>query len=123
MNRELLNRIPERFLRLISTLVGAILCGLLALVASLLFPHRVATPLLFIAVAFGIAWFFGSGAGILGALVSALVFAYFSSPFGSLRMVSPMARANLEWLLLIGIPASYLFIPHKDGWFISRKGK
>jgi hypothetical protein len=58
---------------------------------------------------------------MLGALVSAMVFAYFFSPTGSLRIMSVPARTNLGWLLLLGIPASYLLIPHKDGFFISRR--
>jgi len=64
---------------------------------------------------------FGSVAGMLGALASALVFAYFSSPVGSFRMINASARSNLEWLLLIGIPASYLLVPDKDGILISRR--
>jgi hypothetical protein len=92
------------------------------LVTSKIFPHKIAAaPLIFIGVAFAMAWLFGSGAGILGSLGCALVFAYVFSPAGSFRVASGAARNNLEWLLLVGIPACYLFVPHKDGLLISRK--
>ena len=112
---------PHKVLRRLSTAVGILVCVLLAVVASFLLPQRTAVPLLFIGVVFLVAYMFGSVAGMLGALASALVFAYFSSPVGSFRMINASARSNLEWLLLIGIPASYLLVPDKDGILISRR--
>jgi K+-sensing histidine kinase KdpD len=121
VNLERVSNLPQKALRVLSTAMGVCICVLLALAASLLFPHKTLVPILFIGVVLAVAWLFGSGAGILGALASAMVFAYFSSPVGSLRMANASARSNLEWLLLVGISASYLLIPDKDGFLISRR--
>ncbi len=121
VNLERTLNMPHKVLRRLSTAVGILVCVLLAVVASFLLPQRTAVPLLFIGVVFLVAYMFGSVAGMLGALASALVFAYFSSPVGSFRMINASARSNLEWLLLIGIPASYLLVPDKDGILISRR--
>ncbi|MCU1284209.1 MAG: hypothetical protein JWO13_559 [Acidobacteriales bacterium] len=122
MNNTVLRKEQRAPLRALTTFVGSFLCVLLAFIAARLFPSRIAVaPLIFIGIVFATAWLFGSGAGILGAIGCALVFAYFVSPSGSFRMVNGPARNNLAWLLMIAIPACYLFIPHKDGLIISRK--
>jgi K+-sensing histidine kinase KdpD len=121
VNLERSLNMPQKILRRLSTAAGILVCAMLAVFASLLLPHRTAVPLLFIVVVFAVAYFFGSVAGMLGALASALVFAYFSSPVGSFRMANASVRSNLEWLLLVGIPASYLLVPDKDGFLISRR--
>jgi K+-sensing histidine kinase KdpD len=121
VNLEKSLNMPQKVLRRLSTAAGILISILLAVLASLLLPHRTVLPLLFIGVVFAVAYFFGSLAGIIGALASALVFAYFSSPAGSFRVLNSSARVNLEWLLLVGIPASYLLIPDKDGFLISRR--
>jgi K+-sensing histidine kinase KdpD len=121
VNFERICKIPQTTLRVLSTTVGVAVCVPLALAASRLFPHNTLVPIAFIGIVFAVAWLFGSGAGMLGALASAVVFAYFSSPVGSLRIVNASARSNLEWLLLVGISASYLLIPDKDGFLISRR--
>jgi K+-sensing histidine kinase KdpD len=121
MNLERTLNVPYKILRQLSTTAGILICVILAVIASLLLPQKTAVPLLFIGVVFAVACMFGSVAGMLGALASALVFAYFSPPAGSLRMANTSARSNLEWLLLVGIPASYLLVPDKDGFLISRR--
>jgi K+-sensing histidine kinase KdpD len=121
MNLERTLNVPYKVLRQLSTTAGILVCVILAVIASLLLPQKTAVPLLFIGVVFAVACMFGSVAGMLGALAAALVFAYFSPPAGSLRMANISARSNLEWLLLVGIPASYLLVPDKDGFLISRR--
>jgi hypothetical protein len=121
VNLERACNVPQRTLRVLSTTAGIFVCVLLALAASLLFPHNSLVPILFTGIIFAVAWLFGSGAGMLGALASAAVFAYYSTPVGSLRMANASARSNLEWLLLVGISASYLLVPDKDGFLISRR--
>src|SRR4051812_2273724 len=113
---------PKTHLRALSTLTGSAICVSLAFLTARIFPKEIAVaPLIFIGVAFAAAWLFGSGAGILGSLGCAAVFAYFFSPHGSLRVLNGAARSNLAWLLMIAIPACYLFVPYKDGIIISRK--
>jgi K+-sensing histidine kinase KdpD len=121
VNLERTLNVPYKVLRQLSTTAGILVCVILAVISSLLLPQRAAVPLLFIGIVFAVAYIFGSVAGMLGALASALVFAYFSSPAGSFRMANASARSNLEWLLLVGIPASYLLVPDKDGFLISRR--
>jgi hypothetical protein len=45
-------------------------------------------------------------------VLAALVFAdYLFSPVGSIEVANDSARANLGWMLLIGIGFSFLFAP------------
>jgi K+-sensing histidine kinase KdpD len=63
-------------------------------------------------VLLAVAFRYGGGAGILGAVLSALVFAYFLfSPFGSIKVELDATRQSLGWMLMIGIPGCY-FIDH-----------
>jgi hypothetical protein len=69
-------------------------------------------PLIFTAVLLVIAALFGARAGILGTVLAAMVFAalLFGS-VGSIHVADESARANLGWMLLIGIGFSFLFAP------------
>jgi K+-sensing histidine kinase KdpD len=111
-------RIP--ILRRADSLVGGVLCAMAALLVSVLaagHSWQVWVPLVFSAVLLLTAWFFGLRAGILGTLLAALVFAVFLfGPVGSLRVASETARANLAWMLLIGIAFSLLFAPATSGF-------
>jgi K+-sensing histidine kinase KdpD len=69
-------------------------------------------PLIFTAVLLVTAAIFGARAGILGTVLAALVFAGFLfGPLGSIQVANDSARANLGWMLLIGIGFSFLFAP------------
>ena len=69
-------------------------------------------PLIFTAVLLLIAAVFGARAGILGTVLAAMVFAGFLfGPVGSIHVADESARANLGWMLLIGIGFSFLFAP------------
>lgn len=107
-------------LRRIDSLLGGVVCAIAALVVSALaagHPWQVWVPLAFSAVLLLTAWFFGLRAGILGTLLAAVVFAVFLfSPAGSMRVASETARANLGWMLLIGIAFSLLFAPATSGF-------
>jgi K+-sensing histidine kinase KdpD len=73
-------------------------------------------PLIFTAVLLLIAALLGARAGILGTLLAALVFASFLfGPIGSIQVANESARANLGWMLLIGIGFSFLFAPPTSG--------
>lgn len=111
-------RVPT--LRRIDSLIGGTVCAMAALVVSAVaagHSWRVWVPLVFTVVVLFIAWFFGLRAGILGTLLAAGVFAVFLfPPLGSLRVDDEAARANLGWMLLIGIAFSLLFAPATSGF-------
>jgi K+-sensing histidine kinase KdpD len=107
-------------LRRIDSLIGGVVCAIAALLASALaagHSWQVWVPLVFSAVLLLTAWLFGLRAGILGTLLAAAVFAIFLfGPVGSVRVASEAARANLGWMLLIGIAFSLLFAPTTSGF-------
>lgn len=96
-------------------IAGALLSLLAALVAVKIFSHsqfRVFVPLVFVAVLITLASRFGSIVSIVGAVLSAMVFAYFLfPPLFSLRVEDPAARENLSWMVLSAIALSYLLFP------------
>jgi K+-sensing histidine kinase KdpD len=91
------------------------LCGTSAAVVSWIAAShdwRVMVPLLFTAVLLLIATIFGLRAGVFGTILAALVFAaVLFTPMGSVHVASASARANLGWMLLIGLGFSLLFAP------------
>jgi K+-sensing histidine kinase KdpD len=86
-----------------------------ALVAARIFCHsplRVIVPLGFVAVLVALASRFGPIVSVVGAVLSAMVFAYFLfPPLFSLRVEDPAARENLAWMVLSAIALSYLLFP------------
>jgi len=99
--------------------IGALLCGLGAGAASVVaggYHWRALVPLAFTIVLLLIALLFGSGAGILGTLLAATIFAAFLfQPLGNLSVMDSSARSNLGWMLLIGVSFSFLFAPPTSG--------
>ena len=99
--------------------IGALLCGLGAGAASVVaggYHWRALVPLAFTIVLLLIALLFGSGAGILGTLLAATIFAAFLfQPLGNLGVIDSSARSNLGWMLLIGVSFSFLFAPPTSG--------
>lgn len=94
---------------------GGIAAGAVSMLAA---GHswQVWVPLVFCVILLAIALWFGSRAGILGTLLAAAVFAAFLfHPLGSLRVANNLARANLGWMLLIGLGISLLFAPPTAG--------
>lgn len=106
-------------LRRIDFLIAGVGCALAAGVACAVaagHPWQVWVPLIFSGVLLAMARLFGSRAGVLGTLLAALVFALFLfHPLGSVRVANEAARANLGWMLLIGIGFSFLFAPSSSG--------
>jgi K+-sensing histidine kinase KdpD len=73
-------------------------------------------PLIFTTVLLVTAAFLGSRAGILGTVLAALIFASFLfAPTGNIQVANEAARANLGWMMLIGIGFSFLFAPPTSG--------
>jgi K+-sensing histidine kinase KdpD len=85
----------------------AAVASVIAAVATSGRPQRALLPLVFLAVVGLIAARGGALAGVLAALISAAVFAWFDAPAGSLRVTDPEIRGNLAWLLLGGIVISH----------------
>jgi len=100
-------------------LVDAAIGGLLSALAAVAFSMAAeghawknVAPLIFTTVLLLIAALFGARAGILGTVLAAMVFAGFLyGPVGSIHVSDEAARANLGWMLLIGIGFSFLFAP------------
>jgi K+-sensing histidine kinase KdpD len=113
---------PQSPLTVTSTLMavrrpitGALLSLMAALVTTKVFFHsqlRVLVPLGFVAVLVALASRFGPIVSVMGAVLSAMVFAYFLfPPLFSLRVDDPVARENLAWMVLSAIAFSYLLFP------------
>ena len=98
-------------------ITGALLSLTAALVAAKVFSHsqfRVLVPLGFVAVLIALASRFGSIVSVVGAVLAAMVFAYFLfPPLYSLRVDDPAARENLSWMVLSAIALSYLLFPSR----------
>jgi K+-sensing histidine kinase KdpD len=99
------------------TLAGGFICFIAALATgSFASSHswRAEVPLVFTIVLLLVALAFGAWAGVVGTVLSALVFAtHLFSPLGQLRVANDAARSNLGWMLMIGIAFSFLFAPQK----------
>jgi K+-sensing histidine kinase KdpD len=105
---------------LVDAALGGILCGIAAVGASAAaegHSWKNLVPLIFTSVLLVIAALFGARAGILGTILAGLVFAAFLfAPTGSISVANESARANLGWMLLIGIGFSFLFAPPRSGF-------
>jgi K+-sensing histidine kinase KdpD len=105
---------------LVDTAIGGAICGIAAMGASAATEGHAwnnLVPLIFTAVLLVIAALFGAGAGIFGTVVAGLVFAgVLFAPVGSIQVANDSARANLGWMLLIGIGFSFLFAPPSSGF-------
>jgi K+-sensing histidine kinase KdpD len=104
---------------LIDAAIGGLVCALAAVGFSAAADGHVwknMVPLIFTAVLLLTAAMLGSRAGILGTVLAALIFASFLfGPTGSIQVANESARANLGWMMLIGIGFSFLFAPPSSG--------
>src|SRR6476646_7896792 len=100
---------------LMDAAIGGLVCALAAVgftAAAEGHAWKNVAPLIFTAVLLVAAAVFGARAGILGTVLAALIFAGFLfGPVGSIQVANDSARANLGWMLLIGIGFSFLFAP------------
>ena len=99
-------------------IIGVALSAVAALSVSLLFARVSRSsllPLLFAIVQVAIAARFGVKVSVLGSISAAVIFAtVLYSPTGSLAVENPAARANLAWMVLVSIAASYLLLPDRE---------
>jgi K+-sensing histidine kinase KdpD len=110
----------QRLRHLLDSAIGGLLCGIIAVgasVVSLGHSWEVLVPLIFVAILAVISAVFGARAGILGTILAAIIFAAFLfRPIGSMHVNSEAARGNLAWMLLLGISFSFLFAPTTSGF-------
>ena len=96
-----------------SAAMGVILCTTTAGCFSLLFHEssfKRYLPLLFISIILLVAVRFGTWAGVVGTLLSSVVFAMFLfAPQSSLMVNDLTARSNLIWMVVVGLILSYFF--------------
>jgi K+-sensing histidine kinase KdpD len=104
---------------LMDAAIGGLVCGIAAVGFSAAaggHEWKNIVPLVFTAVLLANAALFGSRAGILGTLLAGLIFASFLfAPTGNIQVANEAARANLGWMMLIGIGFSFLFAPPSSG--------
>jgi K+-sensing histidine kinase KdpD len=97
---------PVRF----KAALGTILCGAFAIVVTLLGqskPGKSALPIWFLAAIMLTIFCFGSLAGILGTICSAITFAlYLFEPLGRLAVHDPAQKNHLMWMVLVGLALS-----------------
>lgn len=100
---------------ILDSLIGASLSGIAAFAASkaaIGHSWEVSVPLVFVAILLIISMIFGARAGILGTVVAALVFSLLLlRSLEKLHLALDAARANLAWMLLLGISLSFLLAP------------
>lgn len=91
-------------------LVGAVLCGTLAIAVSLLGqskPGKSTLPIWFLAAVMLIVFRFGSMAGVLGTILSGIIFAVcLFDPLGRLAVHDAVQKNNLMWMILAGLTLS-----------------
>lgn len=96
-------------------LSALLLCGVAAWSISQLgwdASHRVFLPFAFLGFVLFLGFRLGRGVGMLGSVVSMVVFAYsLYPPVGSLAVSDNAMRSALAWALLAGVIASFLFLP------------
>jgi K+-sensing histidine kinase KdpD len=97
------------------TLAGLAICTMAAAAVAIIFdqtPWRGIVPVVFLIVILALAIFCGTAAGIMGTLISAMIFAYWLyPPIGNLAVQSDGGRSSLAWMLLGGLVISYLLAP------------
>lgn len=100
---------------LMDAAIGGLVCALAAVgFSAAAYGHawKNLIPLVFTGVLLVIAGLFGARAGILGTVLAAMVFASFLfGSIGNIQVANESARANLGWMMLIGIGFSFLFAP------------
>ncbi len=101
-------------LPLVDSLVGASICGLVAVLASTVargHSWQIVTPLLFTGVLLLISIVFGVRAGVLGTLVATVIFALLLFRIEDIKLADQAAKGNLAWMLLLGLCFAFFFAP------------
>ncbi|MBZ5507980.1 MAG: DUF4118 domain-containing protein [Acidobacteriia bacterium] len=92
---------------------GSLLCGAIAIGLCILLKGstiEAQVPILFLLVVLAISSRFGTPAGVLGTVLSAVAFAEFLfDPQRSLAIRNPVEKSNMAWMILGGLALSCLF--------------
>ena len=74
--------------------------------------HRLVLPFAFLALVFVLGALYGRLVGMLGSVLSAVVFAHaLYNPVGSFFVTDQAARSVLAWEILVGVSLSFLLLP------------
>lgn len=77
--------------------------------------HKLVLPFAFLAGVLILGLRYGRAVGMVGSIVSALIFAHaLYQPIGSFFVADQTARSVLAWTVLIGVSMSFLFLPTAD---------
>lgn len=72
-------------------------------------------PFAFLAGVLVLGLHYGRAVGMVGSVVSAFIFAHaLYQPIGSFFVADQSARSVLAWTVLIGVSASFLFLPTQE---------
>lgn len=97
------------------TTLGVLLCSGLAVCAAYFLsnlPWSAFVPVLFVFVIVAVAVHYGVTVGILGSIISAVIFAHLLySPLHNLEVSDTTARAALAWMILGGTVIPYFLLP------------
>lgn len=96
-------------------LSALLLCGVAAWSISQLgwdASHRVFLPFAFLGFVLFLGFRYGRAVGMLGSVISMVVFAYsLYPPVGSFAVSDNTTRSALAWAMLAGVIASFLLLP------------
>ena len=99
-------RIPPK----LKVLIGTILCAAVAVVVAVMGqskPGKSILPIWFLAAVMLVIFRFGALAGILGTVVSGIIFAvYLFEPLGRFAVHDEVQKNNLMWMVLVGLALS-----------------
>jgi len=72
-------------------------------------------PFVFLAAVLALGFAYGRMVGMIGSIVSALIFAHaLYQPVGSFFVADQAARSVLAWTVLIGVCTSFLLLPTRS---------
>lgn len=112
---QLMHSMKAGFSRYIGSAAAIALCAVAAWVVTLVKwqpREQEFIPFAFLGVVLALGLVFGRIVGIVGSVVSALVFAHsMYSPVGSFQIADQGARSGVAWMLLAGVTLSYLLLP------------
>jgi K+-sensing histidine kinase KdpD len=118
-----MSRAKERTMHLVVDTAALLLCAVAAWTVAQFGwepAHRRLLPFAFLGLVLLLGFLYGRTVGMLGTIVSVVVFAYtLYQPLGSVAVADDGARSSLAWAILLGVSASFLLLPggghhHKD---------
>lgn len=94
-----------------------LLCGMAAWTISQFGwdpSHQLLVPFAFLGLVLFLGFRYGRAVGMLGSVISAVVFAFaLYQPIGSLSVTDDAAKSALAWAMLVGVSVSFLLLPQR----------